>query len=139
MADKQRIALEQRVARNPVLADFASPLPRIGEVDGGSVPAGLKRLAGALGRVDKAAAIQVTVAGTKGEPRRWHLRLAPDGGKVVEGAHEKPDLEIIVGEENWSRIAAGEISPLDAFFGGNLRVRGDLTLARLAARALQRG
>ncbi len=130
---------KERIAQDPLLADFAAPLARIGEVDRGQVGEHLKRLSGALGRVGKSGTIQLTIGREKGEPRRWNLSLAAGDAKVSEGAHDKPDLELIVGEETWSRIAAGEMSPLAAFTGGKLRVRGDLALARLAVRALQRG
>lgn len=60
----------------------------------------------------------------------WTVAVDEDGGKAAQGSGERPDIEIITRAETWWDIADGELSPLEAFVSGRLRVRGDIGLAR---------
>jgi putative sterol carrier protein len=56
----------------------------------------------------------------------------------METAVERPSLEIITDARTWTEIATGRIAPLEAFGQGKVRVRGDIELALLLARRVQR-
>jgi putative sterol carrier protein len=89
-----------------------------------------------LGKVKRSAKVQLTV-GHGNETRRWHLALSRTGSKLSEGPVERPDLEIEAADDVWLEILGGEVSPLEAFGQGRLKVRGDLELGRVIARALK--
>jgi putative sterol carrier protein len=57
-------------------------------------------------------------------------------GRPTAGAEPAADAHIglLTTEETWNEIAAGRLSPLDAFGDGKLRLRGD---TRLASRLLE--
>lgn len=120
---------------DPLIKVFLSPVPK---GKGKSVAEHLERLAPGLSKLKlrKVNTIQLT-AGSDEDAARWHVVLGPES-RVVEGAHKRPNLEIIASEAVLLQILSGAISPLEAFAGGTLRVRGDIRLANLAAQALQR-
>ncbi|MDX3538025.1 SCP2 sterol-binding domain-containing protein [Streptomyces sp. MB09-01] len=64
------------------------------------------------------------------ETRSWTLEVGPEGSEISAGFVHGPDLELIVGEETWWQLARGELSPLEAFGRGKMRVIGDLRVAR---------
>ncbi len=67
---------------------------------------------------------------------RWTVSLEPKAAAAAERASRRPDLRLLLRQETWQRIAEGELSPLDAFLSGELRIRGDTELAkRLLKRA----
>lgn len=125
------------IADDPTLADFAAPFPRVRGKAKDDVEAGLRRMADGLGRLKSAAVVQLTL--TQGQ-RRTHrcVGITPAGAEVGDYEVENPDLEILTSTKEWQRIASGETSPLEAFLGGRLRVRGDLGLARRLSRRLRR-
>lgn len=49
---------------------------------------------------------------------------------AVTGTHEKPDVTVIITEDNIRRLLAGQLKLGRAVFTGKLRVRGDLLLAQ---------
>jgi putative sterol carrier protein len=57
--------------------------------------------------------------------------------KVSQDAEGKPDLELITTTQVWSETASGKLSPLEAFGRGNVRIRGDIELARVLARRVR--
>lgn len=139
MPDRRPLPMErikQQVAGDPVLADFVSPLPsliRRGEKD---IAKGFERMAELVGALDRSACVQVTL-GDRRDARHWCLMLDAKGTKILEDRTERPDIEILTTGEVWSKIMAGQISPLEAFGQGQLRIRGDIRLARDLTRKLQ--
>lgn len=131
---KEEIAA--RIGDDPVLKIFVSPLPALVLKGKGNVGEYVERFAQGLSKLKKVSTIQFT-AGSKNDTRCWHIVLGPES-KVIEGTYERPDLEIIAPEGVLLRLLSGEVSPLEVFGGGKLRVRGDIRLASLAARALHR-
>jgi putative sterol carrier protein len=65
----------------------------------------------------------------------WTLELGK-ASKVVERAVGKPKLEVVTRADTWHLIAAGELSPLEAFITGKLRLRGDVEMAKRIVRHL---
>jgi putative sterol carrier protein len=62
--------------------------------------------------------------------RHWHLILTPKSSKLVPDSTRSPSLEIVTRSETWMAIAAGSLSPLEAFLQGSMRVRGDVELGK---------
>jgi hypothetical protein len=124
-----RDEIAARVGDHALLSTFIAPLPPLLARGDRNVADGLGKTLRALSKVRKGAVVQFST----GE-RGWYATAGSDS--IVEGAHKKPNLEIIASEEVLLEILSGEISALDAFGQGKLRVRGDLGIAGVAARAL---
>jgi len=62
--------------------------------------------------------------------QHWTLSLEPKAASATGKAARRPDLRIMVTADTARQILAGELSPLDAFLSGNLRIRGDTELAK---------
>ena len=72
--------------------------------------------------------------------QHWTLSLEPKAASASGKAARRPDIKIMVTADTARQILAGELSPLDAFVSGNLRIRGDTELAkRLLKRAADGG
>ncbi len=72
--------------------------------------------------------------------KQWTLSLEAKGASVSSKAARRPDLRVMVTGDVARRILEGELSPIDAFLSGNLRIRGDTDLAkRLLKRVAGRG
>lgn len=135
MRERKKFSAEQ-FAGDRLLGTFVTPLRPLVATDQREVEAALQNAAkGGLARVEKAGAIQVTPSDD--EKRSWYVELGAQA-RVSDGRHARPALEVIGPKELLLQILAGDISPLEAFATGNLRVRGDVGLAALAVRALQR-
>ena len=50
--------------------------------------------------------------------------------KIAKSSKVRPRVELITAPETWSQIVACELSPIEAFLKGNMRVRGDVGLAQ---------
>jgi putative sterol carrier protein len=127
-----------RLAGDPTLADFISPFPNLigrrRQVD----ETNLAKIADRLGKFEKAADFRITV-GEGESTESWTLALSPKGSTVSRSGKKQPDLELLTTPDVLSQLASGHISPLAAFAGGRMRVRGDILLARRIARALRAG
>jgi putative sterol carrier protein len=139
MRERQSLTREQIVERlgaDPLLADFIAPFPNLLSQDKTDIAGSFGRMAALLATADRAALLQFTISNGR-EVRCWCLTLTPDSCKASEGKYERPDLEILTTAEVWLMIASGELSLLEAFGQGKLRVRGDIALARFASRKLR--
>jgi hypothetical protein len=118
--------------------DFAK-LPKLADSGAADLSKSFGGLAKALEDSGEVAQVQVDVlAGRKAE--QWTLSLERKRAAASSGAASNPDLRLIVARDAWDAVAAGELSPVDAFLSGKLRVRGDVDLARrLLKRAGGRG
>ena len=121
----------------PVLADFARPFPNLFGDRKSAIEESFKQVATALSKSKRSATIQFTID-DGGKTRQWCVALSPSGAEAIETAVERPALEIITDAGTWSEIAAGRVAPLEAFGQGKVRVRGDIELAQLLARRVQR-
>jgi putative sterol carrier protein len=127
-----------RLGADPVLADFISPLPNLigrrRRVD----EAAFAKIADRLGKFDKAADVRITL--NEGDSTEsWTFELSPKGSNISRTGKKQADLELMTAPDVLARLASGQISPLAAFAGGRMRVRGDIVLARRIARALRTG
>src|SRR5262249_25491876 len=56
------------------------------------------------------------------------------GGGTTDDARrvvpESAEIRVVLRRETWLRIARSELSPLEAFFGGRVRVGGDMEVAK---------
>ena len=139
MPESRLLANEKIVrglAADPVLGDFVEVFPNLLQGRERSIKQSFTRMAKLVGNAHRSASIQFTIDDGK-EVRYWSLLLTPKGSQVLEDRIENPDLEIITSEEVWSQIATGQLSPMEAFGQGNMRVIGEITLARFLARKLQ--
>jgi putative sterol carrier protein len=121
----------------PVLSDFVLPFPNLLGKNEAAIGESFKQIAGALSKSKRTGVIQFTIH-ESGKMRQWCVGIAPNGCEATETAVERPDLEIITDTGTWVDIAAGRVAPLEAFGQGKVRVRGDIELAQLLARRVQR-
>ena len=131
---RERIA--ERVIGDPLLSDFLAPFPNLLNRDQTNITASFEGMAKLLARGRKAVRIQFTISDGN-DVRCWNLALTPKSCKASEGKYKSPQLEILTQADTWLKIATGQLSPLEAFGQGKLRVRGDITLARFVARKLR--
>lgn len=136
MAESNRSDREHRTSRltdDPVLADFAAPFPDVLGDDRENLTRGFERIAERLGRSKRSALVRFTL-GEGEETRAWSLTLEGGRCEVSERATGRPHLEVLTSPEVWSEIASGAVSPLEAFERGDVRLRGDIELARVVFR-----
>jgi putative sterol carrier protein len=134
---KVEIALPQWARSLPFLSNFQTPLPRLAEPAAQDLDATLGLFGQLLGAPSEPLAVRIQIS--EGEQQRsWLLDAGPDGCRVTEDDNRPPDVEAMLDAETWRLIANGEISPLEAFGRGRMRVRGDLRAARRLAGQLYR-
>jgi hypothetical protein len=102
------------------------PLIAAGE---GDIDKAFAALSTKLRASGEAAEVQFDVAEAR-KSQRWCLSLEPKSSSLSAGASRRPDLHLIARREIWQRIAEGELSPVEAYVGGQFRVRGDVELAK---------
>ena len=135
-----RPQLAERLLSDPVLADFVSPFPQLTESEG-DLDETFQRIGEVVGASEVRARVHFGVVQGSGEGemvRSWTLELGPDACAVTAERVHGPDLDVLVSEETWWRLAAGTVSPLEAFGRGDMRVRGDVRLAGRLVRQLRR-
>jgi hypothetical protein len=134
-----RRQLAERLRDNPMLADFLSPLPRLTEPGKeGDLGRTFERLGEIAGGSEVRARVHFRILEDDGETTRsWSLELGPAGHSVTPEPVHRPDLEVLVTEEAWRRLAEGTVSPLEAFGLGGMRVRGNVRVARRLVRLLR--
>jgi putative sterol carrier protein len=140
MPERQPLSREQilqRFSDDPLLAEFATPLPDLLGRGRGGPTGSFQELAKLLGAARKPANIQFTLS-EGSAVRHWSVSRTASGSTVSEREHKSPTLEILTSTQTWTEIASGKLTPLEAFVRGRLRVRGDIALARLLVRQLQR-
>jgi hypothetical protein len=128
-----RPELAERLRGHPVLGDFLSPFPRLTDSAEDDLGRTVDRLGELVGGSDVRGRVHFG-----GAVRSWSLELGPDACKVSAHRTHRPDLEVLVAEETWRRLADGTLSPLEAFGRGDMRVRGDIALASRFVRLLRR-
>jgi hypothetical protein len=138
MDDGMSQQLAERLRDDPVLADFLSPFPRLAEPEQGDLARTFERLAETVGSSKVRGRVQFRVLEGDGETvRSWSLELGPDACLVITESAHRPDLDVLVEERTWWRLVGGDVSPLEAFAQGGMRVRGDIQVARRLVRQLQ--
>jgi SCP-2 sterol transfer family len=86
-----------------------------------------RRMAELLRNCRATGALRCTIlSGAKS--RSWTLELRDRDCRLRSESKTAPDLEIITREETWLEIARGDLSPLDAFMKGRMRILGDTAL-----------
>jgi SCP-2 sterol transfer family len=132
----------EQLRGDPVLADFLSPLPRLTEPGEDDLGRTFERLGEIVGGSKLRARVHFRVVEGEGKSERarsWSLELGPDACSVSAERTHRPDLEVLVTEATWRRLAEGAISPLEALGQGGLRVRGSVRLARQLVWLLPQG
>jgi putative sterol carrier protein len=126
-------------ARAAAARSSFAPLKKLLEPEDSDLEAGFQRLAELLQASGETADVQFDIAEGR-RTHRWHVALREKSATVGEEAARRPDVRLIVGDKTWRQIAAGQLSPLDAFLSGQLRFRGDVeTATRLFKKVAGRG
>jgi hypothetical protein len=131
-ADRTRDVL-YRMREDSTLGDFAIPL----KLSGGSDD--LARSFDEIGRQLDGAKETFTLTfrvTDDRDVRTWSLEASPQGCRVTDHEESTPDLEIFVDAQTCRQLLNGSIVPLEAFGRGQMRVRGDVRLARRIVRRL---
>jgi putative sterol carrier protein len=130
-------SISERFRQNASLAAFADSwsLEGSGERDFNTVLESMRRL---LGASQRTALVHFEVR-EGGKSQSWTFKMDSDGCTISSGRDSNPDLEVLVTAETWWRLVSGELTPVEAFGTGEMRVIGDLSVARRVAARLQRG
>src|SRR5215470_16378559 len=65
-----------------------------------------------------------------GKKTCYSLKLGEGGSKLETKEIAKPHFEILTERETMLQIAQGTLSPLTAFYHGQMRIRGDIELGK---------
>jgi putative sterol carrier protein len=123
------------IAAAQFLSEFEVSLPPGGE-EGGDLEASFSRLADLVGAPEAPLSIVIHVA-DESELRSRAIHAAASGSEVTDVVPESPDVELILDAPTWRAIASGELSLLEAFARGRMRVRGDIDDARRLVQQLR--
>ncbi|MEN9868381.1 MAG: hypothetical protein RL748_3971 [Pseudomonadota bacterium] len=72
--------------------------------------------------------LQATIQYRITEP--MHLIINDGACSVHEGTAEKPNLTLIISDDNLKAMLTGELNGISAFMSGKLKVEGDMMLAQ---------
>lgn len=122
---------------NLIVADFTKPFPMLFDKNQRSLDKSFAKMAKLVGIIPRPVSIQFEIH-RKQKPAHWCLQCSSKHTEVSKVRQEKPTLEIITTEQSYKRIAMGEQSLFQAYLDGNLRVRGDIELARILARRISK-
>ncbi len=59
----------------------------------------------------------------------FHASVSDGETEIAEGAHESPNVTIILTAEDFVKMMDGELNATSAFMAGKLKVKGDMSLA----------
>ena len=129
--------VRKRIGEDSVLGDFAVPLPQLSlSTRRDDLQGTFERLGELIDKSGKQTTVNFKVRDETGV-HTWSLKTGPNGSTVVREDMPLSDFEISVSAETWFQLANGEISPLEAFVQGKMRVRGNVNIARRIIRLLQ--
>jgi putative sterol carrier protein len=74
------------------------------------------------------AVFQFNITGDGGG--NWTARIKDGTCQIQEGDHENPSVSLTVSVDTWLAIANKEMSGMEAFMSGRLKVSGDIMLAQ---------
>jgi sterol carrier protein 2 len=72
---------------------------------------------------------QFDVKNAEGKTQSWALDLKNGGGSISVGTHSKPDITIIVSDQDFQDMASGKLNGQKAFMSGKIKVKGKMMLA----------
>ena len=130
--------IAEPVAAAQFLSDFEVSLPAFGGEEAGDLDASFERFADLIGAPEAPLSIVIHVA-DESEPRSRAIHAAASGCKVTDVVPASSDVELILEAATWRAIASGELSLLEAFARGQMRVRGDVDDARRLVHQLRNG
>ncbi len=70
---------------------------------------------------------QINVSGPEGGS--WSVTVKDQKMGIVEGVHEKPDLTLKMGLEDFLDMVNGKLSAEKAFFTGRIQFKGNIAVA----------
>lgn len=124
------------ISEHPLLAIFSSPLRNFGTA-GMALGEILAAMASALAPTGITGIFQFSLS-QDGEIDVWSITVGPDGALVDNTAVQEYDLHVITSLDTWCEVAAGRLTPFDAFVSGRLRFQGDPLLGSRAVQQLQK-
>ncbi|KAM0200226.1 hypothetical protein ACHAPQ_006147 [Fusarium lateritium] len=69
-----------------------------------------------------------TLKNASGDEASWHIDLK-ETGQVATGTGAKPDVTLILSEENFGKLVAGKANAQRLFMGGKLKIKGNVMKA----------
>ena len=76
---------------------------------------------------DLEAVFQFEITGDDGGT--FHAVVSGGSAEIVEGAHDNPNVTIVISLDDFKQLMEGTLNATSAFMGGKLKVKGDMSLA----------
>ena len=128
-ADTEIDDRSEPIAAAEFLPEFEVSLPPWSGKRGRGLEASFSRFADLVGAPEAPLSVVIHVA-DESKPMSRAIHATASGCKVTDVVPESPAVELILDAQTWKAIASGELSLLEAFARGRMRVRGDIDDAR---------
>ncbi|PKS07666.1 hypothetical protein jhhlp_006272, partial [Lomentospora prolificans] len=69
-----------------------------------------------------------TLKNAAGQEESWHIDLK-EKGEVFKGLPAKPTVTLVLSDENFGKLVAGQANAQKLFMGGKLKLKGDMMKA----------
>ncbi|OKL60881.1 hypothetical protein UA08_03738 [Talaromyces atroroseus] len=69
-----------------------------------------------------------TLTNSSGKQASWHIDLKKEG-KVGTGTGEKPDVTLVLSDDDFANLVSGKANPQRLFMGGKLKIKGNVMKA----------
>jgi len=60
----------------------------------------------------------------------WHIIVKDGSCQIKEGIHESPNVTLAMSAENWIKMSNKQLTEMEAFMAGTLKVKGDMLMAQ---------
>lgn len=60
----------------------------------------------------------------------WYIIVKDGSCQIKEGIHESPTVTLVMSAENWIKMSNKQLTGMEAFMAGKLKIKGDVMTAQ---------